>query len=88
MNWQIGNAIYIKYSSLRKFGDPDNEPWFYPIPLSAREASLFLMLVHILGSIKLIAIIINMYSVYMMTHYIINIMINIINKYKLYNIFN
>lgn len=38
-----GYAFYVPIHLLKKFGDPDGEPWFYPLSMTARQAALFLM---------------------------------------------
>lgn len=35
-------CFYIPLQLLKKFGDPREEPWFYPVPLSSRQATLFI----------------------------------------------
>ena len=37
-----GHACYLSADLLARYGDPDGEPWFYPAPLSPRQATLFL----------------------------------------------
>lgn len=37
-----GNAIYVPTDRLKPYGDPRGQPWFYPLDLSSREATLFL----------------------------------------------
>ncbi|ELT99444.1 hypothetical protein CAPTEDRAFT_172510 [Capitella teleta] len=37
-----GSAFYIPTNLLKRYGDPEGESWFYPIPLSSRQATLFL----------------------------------------------
>lgn len=37
-----GNAIYVPADRLKPYGDPRGQPWFYPLDLSSREATLFL----------------------------------------------
>jgi hypothetical protein len=37
-----GNAYYIPTSKLSKYGDPEREPWFYPLPLTPMQATIFL----------------------------------------------
>lgn len=38
----MGLAYYIPIDSVKEYGDPRNEKWFYPIELTAKEATLFL----------------------------------------------
>ncbi|KAK2170645.1 hypothetical protein LSH36_1g02002 [Paralvinella palmiformis] len=37
-----GRALYVPRGHLKRYGDPDGEAWFYPIPISSRQATLFL----------------------------------------------
>ena len=37
-----GLAYYIPSELIKRYGDPRDESWFYPIPISAREATIFL----------------------------------------------
>ena len=37
-----GHALYVPTMLLKRYGDPSGEPWFYPVSLTSREASLFL----------------------------------------------
>ena len=37
-----GNAFYIPSACLKRFGDPRDQPWFYPVEISSRQAALFL----------------------------------------------
>ena len=39
---KLGRAFYIPTELLRKHGDPEGEPWFYPIEISSRQAAFFL----------------------------------------------
>ena len=39
---KLGRAYYMNQDCLRKHGDPEGEPWFYPIEMSSRQAALFL----------------------------------------------
>lgn len=38
----MGFAYYVPADAVRRYGDPENELWFYPIEMAAREATLFL----------------------------------------------
>jgi len=44
-----GNAFYVPTALLAPYGDPSGESWFYPLPLSSRQATLFLNAVHANG---------------------------------------
>ena len=37
-----GYAYYVPSEMLKLYGDPSGEPWFYPLPLSSKQATLFL----------------------------------------------
>lgn len=37
-----GHALYVPTVLLKRYGEPAGEPWYYPISLTSREASLFL----------------------------------------------
>ena len=37
-----GRSLYISKQHLKRYGDPEGEPWFYPIPITSRHATLFL----------------------------------------------
>ena len=37
-----GHALYVPTLLLKRYGDPAGEPWYYPVSLTSREASLFL----------------------------------------------
>ena len=37
-----GSAYYVPSNALVRYGDPQGKPWFYPIKMTAREATLFL----------------------------------------------
>ena len=37
-----GHAYYVPGNLLKKYGDPDGEPWYYPVAMSSRQATLFL----------------------------------------------
>ena len=37
-----GNPYYLPSINLKKYGDPSDEPWYYPFPLKLNEASVFL----------------------------------------------
>lgn len=37
-----GCAFYIPSQFLKKYGEPEGEPWFYPTSMTSRQASLFL----------------------------------------------
>lgn len=37
-----GIAYYVPLNCIKKHGDPSAQPWFYPIPLTIKEASVFL----------------------------------------------
>ena len=39
---KLGRAFYVPTELLRKHGDPEGEPWFYPIEISSRQAAFFL----------------------------------------------
>ena len=39
---KLGRAFYIPRLLLKKHGDPEGEPWFYPIEMTSRHATLFL----------------------------------------------
>lgn len=39
---KLGRAFYVPADLLRKHGDPEGEPWFYPIEISSRQAAFFL----------------------------------------------
>ena len=39
---KLGRAFYVPTDLLRKHGDPEGEPWFYPIEISSRQAAFFL----------------------------------------------
>ena len=39
---KVGRAFYIPANSLRKYGDPEGEPWYYPVSITSRQATLFL----------------------------------------------
>jgi len=42
----LGNAFYVPAVDLRCYGDPCNEPWFYPIPLTPLQATVLLSTRH------------------------------------------
>ena len=37
-----GCAFYVPSHFLKKYGEPEGEPWFYPTSMTSRQASLFL----------------------------------------------
>lgn len=37
-----GSAYYVNFERLKRYGDPIGESWFYPVPLTTKEATLFL----------------------------------------------
>ena len=37
-----GASYYMPVKCIRRHGDPRDQPWFYPIPLTIKEASVFL----------------------------------------------
>ncbi len=37
-----GRVFYLPTKYLKKYGDPEGEPWFYPVEMSSRQAALFL----------------------------------------------
>ena len=37
-----GHALYVPTVLLKRYGEPAGEPWYYPVSLTSREASLFL----------------------------------------------
>lgn len=37
-----GYAVYVPSERLKSYGDPAGEPWFYPLEITSREATLFL----------------------------------------------
>ncbi len=39
---KLARAFYIPGYLLKKHGDPEGEPWFFPIDISSRQAALFL----------------------------------------------
>ena len=39
---KMGRILYVPVKYLKGYGDPTGEPWFYPIPLAPRQATLFL----------------------------------------------
>lgn len=39
---KIGRAFYVNKDKVKHFGDPDGETWFYPVPVTSQQASLFL----------------------------------------------
>lgn len=47
---KCGNCYYIPTRNLRKHGDPSGEPWFYPVTISSRQATLFLSEINQEGS--------------------------------------
>lgn len=42
----MGFAYYVPSDMTKRYGDPRNEKWFYPIEMTAREATLFLSAVN------------------------------------------
>lgn len=38
----MGFAYYVPVDSVKHYGDPSNEKWFYPIEMTVKEATLFL----------------------------------------------
>ena len=39
---KLGRGFYISKVLLKKHGDPEGEPWFYPVGMTSRHATLFL----------------------------------------------
>jgi len=37
-----GRAFYVPQSSLRPFDEPSTQPWYFPTPLSAHQATVFI----------------------------------------------
>lgn len=37
-----GHALYVPLYLLKRYGEPDDEAWFYPLELTSRQAALFL----------------------------------------------
>ena len=38
----IGRAFYVPRNALKLYGDPSGEVWFYPLPISSKQAAIFL----------------------------------------------
>ena len=39
---KLGRGFYIKKEFIKHFNDPSEEPWFYPVPITSQQATLFL----------------------------------------------